>query len=131
MRTTIIILVGLLLAGCGTSMYEGEVINKRFEPAHDESSVERVYVGQSCTGGYGSQPQTCSPNYIWVPTTEHIPDAWFLHVEGCEREEESDPFKSNDCKERSRSWWEVSQSEYEAAYRGAWYSRESREVIDR
>jgi hypothetical protein len=77
-----LLLVGLiLLAGCGAS--SGTVTAKDFAPAHDEQYIQQIYMGETCTGGYGSVPRTCSPNYMWMPATRHVADHWSLKLEQC------------------------------------------------
>lgn len=66
---------------------DGKVITHRFVPAHEETYYVQQYTGQTCINtGYGTnQTRICTSNYITVPQTDHIPDAWFITVQGCKR----------------------------------------------
>lgn len=70
-------------------VYEGKVSERVFVPAHERTWMMQQYAGQTCTkiGNVNS----CTPNYIYVPMTERIADAWFLKVKGCKRREDDSP----------------------------------------
>ena len=103
----------LLLTGCAPS--SGTVTAKDFEPAHDEQYLQQVYMGETCTGGYGSVPRTCSPNYMWMPATRHVADHWSLKLEHCS---DADP---SDCQRGSVS---VTEAIFDALEVGDFYAPE-------
>lgn len=104
----------ILLTGCGPS--SGTVTAKDFEPAHNEQYLQQVYMGETCTGGYGSVPRTCSPNYMWMPATRHVADRWSLRIESCS---DADPEK--DC---ARGTVTVTEALFNAIKVGDFYAPE-------
>ena len=62
---------------------EGKVVAHDFEPAHDYTYTERIWIGQTCSGS--GSTQVCTPNYIYVQKTGHEPDHWRVTLEGCPR----------------------------------------------
>lgn len=91
---------------------EGKVIEHRFIPAHDEDYTVQVYDGETCFNtGYGtSQTKQCQSHYHTEWRTDHIPDAWWIKVEGCKRLKADSPVEFCD-KMNTRKVW-VAQSDY-------------------
>jgi len=55
------ILLCVLIIGCSSVIKSGNIISKRFSPAHDENQLVQ----------YGE---------IWVNETTHVPDRWFVTI---------------------------------------------------
>lgn len=70
-------------------VYEGRVVEKRFDPAHEHHYLQQIYAGQTCVKSGSSN--VCTPNYIFVPQTDHVPDRWFITVRGCPRRAKEAP----------------------------------------
>lgn len=92
---------------------EGKVIEHKFIPAHDEDYTVQVYDGETCFNtGYGtSQTRQCQSHYHTEWRTDHIPDAWWIRVEGCKRLKAADPLEYCEKTSKRRVW--VTQSDYD------------------
>lgn len=95
---------------------EGKVIQGKFVPQHEHHYMEAVYVGQTCrtvytgSGTNQSSYQSCTPNYIYVPRTETIPDAWFITIQGCKRLKADSPLEY--CEKPSKRTVRVDETSY-------------------
>lgn len=121
-----IILVGILIFGGITwaivdsthpdkKVREGRVIERRFIPAHEHHWIQTIATPHtSCSYNSSTKSQSCSTSYtyIYIPQTDHIPDAWWVKVEGCKRLKADDPLET--CEKPSvRKVW-VGEITYEA-----------------
>lgn len=66
MKFVVLALMAALLMGC-TQLKSGKVVGKEFIPMHTESSSTVMYIGNSVT---------------ILPTTETVPDRYYLAIEG-------------------------------------------------
>lgn len=73
------IVLGLVLvvAACGPNLTSGIVLSKSVEPAHEEQYLMPMYAGETCTGG---RTTVCTPNFIYIPQTRHVPDRCYLTI---------------------------------------------------
>lgn len=100
---------------------EGRVIERKFIPAHDESYTVQVYDGETCYPSYDSYTksykQNCTSHYHTEWRTDHIPDAWWVKVEGCKRLKAADPLETCEKMKVRRVW--VDQEQYNQLNIGA------------
>lgn len=81
-RLAALLVVPLLaLSACGDDLY-GTVIDKSYEPPYDSTYMMPMY-SQSCSGGYGNMPRTCS-QYVtgYIPMIDHHPACYRVRVKG-------------------------------------------------
>lgn len=108
-----LLLIILLLAACNSDppIVEGDVIDKRFEPAHWEGGYDYIpMVRTECHSTYvnGQTQTSCGPQTfmqpIWEDQHEWINDRYRLKLEVCEVKD-----GKNKCRS---SWRTVTESEY-------------------
>lgn len=102
----LLIVVLAMVAACGSSpVVEGVVSHKQYDPAHDESYLLPIFTGNICTGG---KIVTCTPQYVYVPQTQHKPDRWRIWlVDRCA-----------DYPKCDIDWHAVSHAEYDSVEEG-------------
>jgi hypothetical protein len=110
------LIAALVLSGCGNKVNAGEVVERKFIPAHQETWYQQVQVGQTCAGG---NPPICTPIYTQVPHTSWEPDEWRIRIRGCKAEEGD--FERRTCKDLDRRWVTVSERTYETTKVGDWF----------
>lgn len=101
------VFVVLLLAGCGPQ--SGTVVDKHFEPAHDETRFRQQWAGETCSGT--GTTRICTPLYIQVPYIEHVPDRWSFTLRNCGADQDV-------CQQGKVG---VSQQVYDSTDKGDWY----------
>lgn len=100
---------------------EGEIVRKKYEPAHTWTQMVQVPSGQNCVGS--GSTRSCTPTYIWVPQ-QHYDDAdWIITIEKCVEEK---------CRKR-RVY--VTELEYDRLRVGDWFvidkGAETNDPVDR
>lgn len=98
---------------------DGVVVEHKFDPAHDDTYWVQVYDGQTCftTGSGTNQTRTCTNHYHPEQRTDHIPDRWYIRVEGCKRYRADAPIEY--CTKKSKRRMQVTQADYNALPIGA------------
>ncbi len=94
---------------------EGKVIDRRFVPAHEYHWIQTISIPhESCSYNSSTKSESCSTyyTYIYVPQVDHIPDAWWVKVEGCKRLKAADPTEF--CDKMSTRKISVGEITYEA-----------------
>lgn len=114
-RAPLYVVAALVLAGCGEQVNAGTVVDKDFEPAHEETYYQQVQTGQVCSG----QPPICTPIYTQIPVTSWQPDEWRLRIEGCKAKK--DDFERRDCEKKDRRWVTVGENTHDRTKVGGWF----------
>ena len=109
------LIAALVLTGCGDQVNAGEVIERKFIPAHEESWPQQVQTGQVCSGN----PPVCTPIYTTIWNESWEPDEWRVRIKGCKAEEGD--FERRSCEDLDRRWVTVSERTYEATKVGDWF----------
>lgn len=118
-RLALIALAAVVLVGCGNKVNVGEVVDRDFEPAHEETYFTQVQTGQSCYSSGNPPVQHCTPIYMQVPHQRWEPDRWRIRIKGCKAEEGD--FERHECDEKDRRWVTVDRDTYESVRNGDWY----------
>lgn len=108
MKTILLLLVSLLLVACGPLLVDGNVIDKKFEPAHEEHYTTSVYIGDTCYGTYPNE--ICTANYVHIPQTRFVPDKWTVKFQKCDNGE--------NCRDRT---FEVAKETYDTTSIGQYF----------
>lgn len=90
------VVIGIVF-GCAAFVHEvtkerphfnsGKVIERNYEPAHNEPRSRQVYDGEDCTSSYDSYTKTykesCWPRYRTEWYMVFVPDYWSIKIENC------------------------------------------------